>query len=404
MFLRARSALGLGGSLALRVGVAAAIGAALAVLCAPFAAGTRRLAALALGLALLGVWWGSARLDELDRSLLAARIGEAGLAQVEVTGSARSGKFAVRVPVRVRRFDRSTVDEPARLELPLGRSPPQGAILEIVATLDAPQPADSDGGFDEAEYLRPAGRPHDPAGGLLPADRTARRRPGRHRPAAPLARGVDGPWAHGRTAGGDRGDRPRRGRAVERAAPRRLQGVRLVPLARRIGPERRVRRRRDPARRVDRGRAATRRASRCHRRRARIHRRSRLAAVRRPRGRRRAARLPSVARVAPVRPLVLPPRRRRGAPRGESVHAPRTGLPALVRRRRSDLRRRPANRAEARGLSASAEGRPGRRALGRLRPRHGARALAPLRRYSRSTRCSRMRSQRRSSRYFWGSR
>ena len=35
---------------------------------------------------------------------------------------------------------------------------------------------------------------------------------------------------------------------------------------------------------------------------------------------------------------------------------------------------------QARGLSAAAEGRPGPRALDRLRPRHGARALAPLRR------------------------
>ncbi len=144
---------GLGASLAVRLGLAAAIVAALAVLCAPFVTGAQRLIALALGLALLGVWWGSARLDELDRSALATRVGEAGLARVEVTGPARSGKFAVRVPVRVTRFDRAAFDEPARLELPLGRSPPQGAILEIVATLDAPESADSDGGYDEAEYL-----------------------------------------------------------------------------------------------------------------------------------------------------------------------------------------------------------------------------------------------------------
>ncbi len=144
---------GLGVALVVRVGGAAAVVAALAVLCAPFLRGARRLAALVLGLALVGVWWGSIRLNELDHSALAARIGDAGLAQVEVTGPARAGKFAVRVPVHVRRFDRAEFDEPARLELPLGRAPPQGAILELVATIDAPEPAASDGGFDEAEYL-----------------------------------------------------------------------------------------------------------------------------------------------------------------------------------------------------------------------------------------------------------
>ena len=144
---------GLGVALVLRMGAVAAAAGALLVICAPFATGPRRLGALALALALLGVWWGSARLDALDRSALAPHIGEAGLANVEVTGPARVGRFAVRVPVRVRRFDRLEFNEPARLELPLGRSPPQGAILAIVAKLDAPQRAESDGEFDEAEYL-----------------------------------------------------------------------------------------------------------------------------------------------------------------------------------------------------------------------------------------------------------
>src|SRR4029453_9962353 len=38
----------------------------------------RRLAALSLALAVAGLWWGSVRLDALDRSVLAPRIGEGG--------------------------------------------------------------------------------------------------------------------------------------------------------------------------------------------------------------------------------------------------------------------------------------------------------------------------------------
>ncbi len=144
---------GLAVSLVERAGVAAAVLAAVLALCAPFVTGARRVAVLALGLAVLGAWWGSGRLDALDRSVLARHVGEAGLTQVEVTGPARAGTFAVRVPVRVRRFDRMALDEPARLELPLGRAPPQGAILEIVATLEAPQRAETAGEFDEATYL-----------------------------------------------------------------------------------------------------------------------------------------------------------------------------------------------------------------------------------------------------------
>jgi competence protein ComEC len=123
----------------------------------PLVRGTHRLVALALALGLAGAWWGTARLDVLDASSLAPRHGEAGLARVEVTGPARSGRFALRVPVRVRSFDGHAVDEPARLELPLGRAPPQGAILQVVATIELPRPAEEAGGFDEAAYLRRQG-------------------------------------------------------------------------------------------------------------------------------------------------------------------------------------------------------------------------------------------------------
>jgi competence protein ComEC len=150
--------LGLAGSLALPVAASAlAVAAAGLALVAPFATGSRRLAALALALALLGAWWGANRLEALDTSVLAGRVGESALARVEVTGPARPGLYAQRVPVRVRRFDRRTLSEPARLELPLGRAPPQGAILELVATVKAPRGPDGADSFDEAAYLRRQG-------------------------------------------------------------------------------------------------------------------------------------------------------------------------------------------------------------------------------------------------------
>ncbi len=112
-----------------------------------------------LGAALLvaGLWWGSVRLDALDRSLLEADVGRAALARVEVTGPPRRGEFALRVPVHVVRFGGIELDERARLDLPPQRSPPQGAVLEIVATVAEPRPPDEDGGFDEAGYLRRQG-------------------------------------------------------------------------------------------------------------------------------------------------------------------------------------------------------------------------------------------------------
>lgn len=103
-----------------------------------------------------GWWWGSVRLDGLDRSELAGLEGRSALARVEVTGPARRGQFAVRVPVRVRSFDRVELDEPARLDLPPKRAPPQGAILELVVRVTRPHKAEG-GGFDEAAYLRRQG-------------------------------------------------------------------------------------------------------------------------------------------------------------------------------------------------------------------------------------------------------
>jgi competence protein ComEC len=112
--------------------------------------------ALAVALLLAGWWWGSIRLDALDRSALLAEVGRAAPARLEVTGPARRSSFAVRVPVRVLRFDDLQTDERARLDLPRGRAPPQGAIVEVVAQVERPRGPDDDG-FDESSYLRKQG-------------------------------------------------------------------------------------------------------------------------------------------------------------------------------------------------------------------------------------------------------
>ncbi|MGH3031042.1 MAG: hypothetical protein ACRDNE_09815, partial [Gaiellaceae bacterium] len=70
-----------------------ALAAAALALCA-LALDRRRGVALALALATAGWWWGSERLGELDRSVLAAEVDRAALARLEVTGPARRSEFA----------------------------------------------------------------------------------------------------------------------------------------------------------------------------------------------------------------------------------------------------------------------------------------------------------------------
>jgi competence protein ComEC len=111
-----------------------------------------RVAALAAGLFLAGWWWGSVRLDALDSSVLRAHVGETEPATVVVTGPARSNGFELRVPARLLRFGALAVGEQVLLELPVGRSPPQGAILALDARLKRPRPPAH--GFDEATWLR----------------------------------------------------------------------------------------------------------------------------------------------------------------------------------------------------------------------------------------------------------
>ena len=102
--------------------------------------------------ALLGWWWGSVRLDALDRSPLTAEIGTAERARVIVTGDARRGRFDQRAPGRVVRYGRFHPNEPVLLRFSLERAPPQGAIVDALALVKAPRPASH--GFDERLWLR----------------------------------------------------------------------------------------------------------------------------------------------------------------------------------------------------------------------------------------------------------
>jgi competence protein ComEC len=140
-----------------RPGFLPALGAAVALGSVGLAAPDSRLRSATLAAAVVAVaWgWGSLRLAQLDHSVLASRIGTAEWAVVEVEEPPRPGTFDQRMKVLVLRWGTLRTDEPALLELPLGRSPPQGARLKVLGELRAP-PGPSNG-FDEAKWLRRQG-------------------------------------------------------------------------------------------------------------------------------------------------------------------------------------------------------------------------------------------------------
>jgi competence protein ComEC len=141
---------GLAASTAVRAPAAAALLAvALVAACAP-APPAARLPFLGVALALGGWWWGSGRLDALDRSVLAREIGTAGDAVVEVTAPARRSRYEIRVAARTRSFRGRAVSEPVQLELPPSRAPPQGAVLTAFVHVAAPA---RDPEFDERTWL-----------------------------------------------------------------------------------------------------------------------------------------------------------------------------------------------------------------------------------------------------------
>ena len=112
-----------------------------------------RVAAVGAVLALAGLWWGALRLDAMRESALLGELGESGRAEVVVTGPARPTPWAVRVPAEVRSFRREHLRERVLLTLPVGRSPPRGAILETIVRVTEPRVADRAGEFDERAWL-----------------------------------------------------------------------------------------------------------------------------------------------------------------------------------------------------------------------------------------------------------
>src|SRR5207302_3909354 len=88
----------------------------------------------------------------LDRSLLAEQVGRAERSLVVVTGPPRRTRFQLRVPATVRLFGTLRLDEPVLLQLPLGRAPPQGTILEVLGVIKLPRGPSH--GFDERTWLR----------------------------------------------------------------------------------------------------------------------------------------------------------------------------------------------------------------------------------------------------------
>ena len=114
--------------------------------------GHARIAALAVAIGVLGLAWGSLRMDALRESVLSRDLGESGVAEVVTVAPARSSPWSTRVIAVVRSFRHAHVRERVLLVLPVGRSPPaRGAILEASVRIAEPRPEDD--GFDERAWL-----------------------------------------------------------------------------------------------------------------------------------------------------------------------------------------------------------------------------------------------------------
>ncbi len=147
---------GLAASLVLTVPFIAASAAVLAALAVALCVGgPARVAALAVVLALLGLAWGSLRMEALRASVLRARIGETGQASLVTVAPARRSQWSTRVIAELREFRHEPVRERVLLVLPVGRSPPRGAILDATVDIEEPRPAEN--GFDEHAWLERQG-------------------------------------------------------------------------------------------------------------------------------------------------------------------------------------------------------------------------------------------------------
>ena len=146
--------LGLALANAVRAGLlAAVVGALLFAACAALCSKSwLRLAAVCGACLLLGLAFASLRLASLERSRLVAHAGESGRARVVVTGPVKESAAAVSAPGRIESFGRLTLSEPVWIELPAGKKPPTGAVLELVAQVQLPSPK-STSGFDQRAWL-----------------------------------------------------------------------------------------------------------------------------------------------------------------------------------------------------------------------------------------------------------
>ena len=114
--------------------------------------GLARIAVLAVVVALLGIAWGSLRMDALRESVLIRELGESGTAELVTIAPARSSPWSTRVLAATRTFRHVPVRERVLLVLPVGRSPPaRGTILEASVRVVEPRPEDD--GFDERKWL-----------------------------------------------------------------------------------------------------------------------------------------------------------------------------------------------------------------------------------------------------------
>jgi predicted membrane metal-binding protein len=91
------------------------------------------------------------RMDALRQSVLAPELGESGAAKIVTVAPARSSPWATRVIAVAQEFRRTPLRERVLLVLPVGRSPPRGAILEASVRIAEPRPAQD--GFDERAWL-----------------------------------------------------------------------------------------------------------------------------------------------------------------------------------------------------------------------------------------------------------